>query len=104
MANKTEELVNEITNYLNTFNNRSGEFNKAMSTEHRTLQQSFTRLCLGWIEFVASDEYRTDPRNEDSKAVCMKMMNAFRREMADSGFTGETLDMMSKPSGYCGHI
>jgi hypothetical protein len=69
-----------------------------------TLQQSFTRLCLGWIEYVASNEYRTDARNEDSKAICMKMLHSFRREMAAEGYTQETLDLMSKPSGYCSHV
>ena len=100
----TKELVNEITDYLNSYSSKTKEFNSQMSVEHRTLQQSFTRLCLGWIEFVASDEYRTDPRNQDSKAVCMKLMQCFRREMASEGYTNETLDLMSKPSGCCAHI
>ena len=104
MSKRTEELVNDITDYLNSFSNKSAEFNMYMSVEHRTLQQSFTRLALGWIEYVASDAYKTDARNEDSKAVCMKLMQCFRREMALEGYTKETLDLMASPSGYCGHI
>jgi hypothetical protein len=104
MSKCAEEIVNDLTDYVNSFNNKSVEFNKYMAHQHRTLQQSFTRLALSWIEYVASDEYRTDARNEDSKAVCMKLMQCFRREMAAEGFTKETLDLMSMPSGYCPHI
>jgi hypothetical protein len=104
MSKSTKELVEEITDYVNTYSNKSEEFNKELGHQHRTLQQSFTRLCLGWIEYVASNEYRTDARNEDSKAICMKMLHSFRREMAAEGYTQETLDLMSKPSGYCSHV
>ena len=47
-----KELTSEITNYLNTYGDKSVEFNEAMSREHRTLQQNFTRLCLAWIEVL----------------------------------------------------
>ena len=101
MQNKTETIVNDLTDYLNSFSNKSPEFNLFMSSEHRTLQQSFTRLCLGWIEHVASDEYRTDGRNEGSKEICKKLLDLFKNEMKLEGFSGETLELMSKPSGYC---
>lgn len=45
-----------------------------MSTEHRTLQQSFTRLCIEWIKYVASDEYRFDGRNEENHKVCKEIV------------------------------
>ena len=41
-----KELANEITNYLNTYGDKSVEFNEAMSREHRTLQQNFTEIML----------------------------------------------------------
>lgn len=44
---KVETIVAEMTDYVNTFNlERNQEFCQKMSHEHRTLQQSFTRLCL----------------------------------------------------------
>lgn len=104
MKKNTKEIVSELTDYVNSFDNKSEEFNTEMSYEHRTLQQSFTRLCLGWIEFVASEEYRTDGRNESSKTVCDTMMNAFRKEVAAQGYTSNTLELMAKPSTYCAFI
>ena len=76
---KTKEVVNDITNYVNTFSRRD-DFNEIMSMEHRTLQQSFTRLCLRWIEHVSNSEYRTDGRNEQSKDICQKIVNDFREK------------------------
>jgi len=99
-----KEITKEITNYVNTFSNKSEEFNNAMSSEHRTLQQSFTRLVLGWIEHVASDEYRTDGRNDASHNTCKQLMEGFRAIQEKEGFTGETLNFMSKASGHLGHV
>lgn len=100
----TKELVQEITDYVNTFNNKSEEFCEAMSVEHRTLQQSFTRLCLKWLEHCASDEYRTDGRNEQSKKIAKELLDGFKEKQIKEGYTGETLKLMSKPSGYLSHI
>jgi len=99
-----KEIANEITNYVNTFSNKSEEFNNAMSCEHRTLQQSFTRLALAWIEHVSSEEYRHDGRNEASHNTCKQLMEGFRAIQEKEGFTGETLNFMSKASGHLGHV
>lgn len=100
MRKSTKELVQEITDYLNTFNSKEKEFCEAMSCEHRTLQQSFTKLCLQWIEHCASDEYRTDGRNEQSQKIARELLEGFKDKQIKEGFTGETLKLMSKPSGY----
>ena len=100
MRKSTKELVQEITDYLNTFNSEEKEFCEAMSCEHRTLQQSFTKLCLQWIEHCASDEYRTDGRNEQSQKIARELLEGFKDKQIKEGFTGETLKLMSKPSGY----
>lgn len=100
MSKKTKELVQDITDYLNTFNSKEKEFCEAMSCEHRTLQQNFTRLCLQWIEHCASDEYRTDARNERSKIISRELLEGFKDQQITTGFTGETLKLMSKPSGW----
>jgi hypothetical protein len=78
----TQVLVNEITNFVNTFSLKSDEFTAEMSREHRTLQQSFTRLCLAWIEHCASDDYRYDLRNEDSHTICKTLVESFRKAMS----------------------
>lgn len=100
MENHTEILVKQITNYVNSFSDKSQLFNQAMSNEHRTLQQSFTKLCLSWLEHVASPEYTFDCRNENSVAVAETLMTLFRERQEGLGFKGATLDMMAKPSRH----
>ena len=87
-----KELTNEITNHLNSYNDKSEKFNDAMSREHRTLQQNFTRLCLKWLEYVASEDYLTDGRNEQSKEVAQTLLNGFREVKLKEGYFGKTLD------------
>ena len=98
-----KNMVSEMTDYVNTFGDVHTEFVKSMEMEHRTLQQSFTRLCLKWIEHVASEEYRYDLRNEQSHQTCKLMMDLFR-DYQGLTFDGATLEMMSKPSGHLGTI
>lgn len=100
MSKQTKELVQDITDYLNTFNSKEKEFCEAMSCEHRTLQQSFTKLCLQWIEHCASVEYRTDGRNEQSQKIARELLEGFKQKQAKDGFTNETLKIMCKPSGH----
>lgn len=84
MNKNAQELVSAMTNYVNSFSlSRNDEFIERMSKEHRTLQQSFTRLCVKWLEHVASDEYKTDLRNMDSKMVARQMVEYF--EEANDG-------------------
>jgi len=47
------------------------------SVQHRTLQQSFTKLCIEWLEYCASPEYKFDQRNEASHEVAKQMIEGF---------------------------
>lgn len=98
-----KKVVSEMTDYVNTFGDVHTEFVKSMEMEHRTLQQSFTKLCLKWMEHVASSEYRFDDRNKQSHETCKLMMELFR-DYQGLTFDGATLEMMSKPSGHLGTI
>ena len=73
-----QKKAGTIANELNdiTFNNSA--FCKAMAREHKTLQQSFTRLCLSWLRHCASVDYAecTDERNVASHTVSKKTMQA----------------------------
>lgn len=81
MRKTGKEMAIEMTDFVNTFSNDSRkEFVQAMSSEHRTLQQSFTRLCLEWIEHCASQDYRTDGRNESSHITCKAMVEAYKEK------------------------
>lgn len=59
MAEMMADLVNA---YGST---KTNEFVHAMAGQHRTLQQSFTRLCVAWFEDLAKREHY-DARNEAS--------------------------------------
>lgn len=97
---ETKNIVSEITNYLNTYSNKWPEFCAAMSVEHKTLQQDFTRLCLKWLEHISSPDYKTDVRNEQSQNIARELLQAFKEKQEQAGFTGETLDLVALPSRH----
>ena len=83
VSEKAKELAGKVTDYVNSFDReKNKQFAKAMSREHRTLQQSTMRLMLETIEYMASDDYSTDPRNEQSKTVAQRLLIGFAKEVA----------------------
>jgi len=90
MATQTQQeakiLADQMTNFVNSFGNKNKEFIEAMCNEHRTLQQSFTRLCLQWIEHCATDEYRTDGRNEATHKVSKQLVERYQ-ELGEFDFS-----------------
>lgn len=80
---KNKENAQKVSEMLNCFSFDYEGFCKAMSNEHRTLQQSFTRLCVHWLCTCASDEYRYDGRNEASHEVAKALI-----ESQDADFIG----------------
>lgn len=75
--NKVAENVQYVSSMVNNMCFSEKEFCKLFSTEHRTLPQSFTRLCVEWLKTCASEEYQFDPRNEDSHIVAKQMIEAY---------------------------
>ena len=75
----TKKLVSDLTDFVNNYNCDMDAFISEMSTEHRTLQQSVTRHFLKWIEHCASENYRTDLRNEGTAQVCREMITSFAK-------------------------
>ena len=82
-AERTAEQVNKVSDMLNSFTFDYEGFCKQMCREHRTLQQSFTRLCIHWLCTCASDEYRFDGRNEASHVIAKALI-----ESQDADFIG----------------
>ena len=80
---KIKEQVNQVTDMLNSFSFDYEGFCKQMCKEHRTLQQSFTRLCIHWLSTCASDEYQYDGRNEASHEIAKALI-----ESQDADFIG----------------
>lgn len=72
-----EEAVQAMTEFVNNFGVDEKAFIDNMSYEHRTLQQSFTKLCLKWLEHAASDQYRFDGRNEATHKVAKQLLEAW---------------------------
>lgn len=64
-----DACVQAFTTMVNSMSLDPTPFIMSMNRQHRTLQQSFTRLCFAWIEHCASEEYRTDLRNEQTKKI-----------------------------------
>ena len=64
--NTTEELVDKITDWLNSYVSPCDTFVNYMARQHRTLQQRFTMLCVKWLQHCGSEEYLFDDRNEAS--------------------------------------
>lgn len=84
METKTEaqEVVEKISRYVNNYSMKPSEFIEAMNQEHRTLQQSFTRLMFHWLEHCADETYRHDLRNEASHKICKEMLESFQKVKA----------------------
>ena len=98
MKTKEEEIVDELTNGMNLMLFDEKEFVKAMSKEHRTLQQKFTRLALMWVEHLAElDPKFTDARNEASRKTSKHLIECFKACANE--------DMKNfKPSDFLPHI
>ena len=81
MTNKNaNEVALVMSDFVNNFGCDKDAFVSEMAKDHRTLQQSFTKLCLKWIEYVGSEDYRFDLRNQDSHETCKKMVQSFQKE------------------------
>lgn len=70
-----EEAVKVMSDFVNNMSLNEKEFAVLMSQEHRTLQQSFTNVCLAWMRELASkNEGQYDLRNEQSVKVAKEII------------------------------
>jgi hypothetical protein len=107
-----KELVDVIGNYVNYQKSTKG-FIEAFKREHRTLQQSAFRMMLALMEEMASENYHTDGRNEESKNVAKMLIDGFKemkkREFINQGETQEKAEQYAnayadKPSKFLPYI
>jgi hypothetical protein len=106
---KAKELAGQVTDYVNSYSNdRNKQFAVALCSEHRTLQQSALRMMLETIELMASDDYRTDGRNEGSKTTAKRLMKGFAKVIAEEQNLTEEEVLKNweiyKPSKWLGYI
>ena len=78
LKDRSEKIVEELAGLVNSMSFKPDYFIEKMSRDHRTLQQSFTKLCLQWLEYVGSVDYRYDGRNEASFNTANDIIVAFR--------------------------
>lgn len=120
LGTELAEKMSDLMNY--GMGDTGGEaFIKKMSTDHRTLQQNFTRLCLRWLEHMADPSTGVDPRNESSqkiarklevdeasKAILEKMMDDFATKVAAEQKVSKEVILQNwdvyKPSKWLSYI
>lgn len=68
-----EVLAEFSSQFVNSYNLNSKEFCETMGNQHRTLQQSFTRLCVEWFKYLSTTQ-SYDGRNEASVNLAKEIM------------------------------
>lgn len=79
-----QKVASQIADLLNNMSISTEEICKAMTYEHRTLQQTFTQLCINWIKTCASEDYRHDGRNEYSHFIAKEIKTAYDKNHTDT--------------------
>lgn len=92
---KNKEYADKLSDMVNSFSFSATDVAKAMTMEHKTLQQNFTRLCIEWLKVCASDDYRTDGRNEDSHNIAKEIVTAYNHNHTETSF--QTFDDIGLP-------
>lgn len=64
-----EHIMTEVNHFCNT--EKVAEY---MIREHRTLQQTFTKLCVDWLKTLAEVQYYDD-RNKASVEFAKSLMS-----------------------------
>jgi hypothetical protein len=72
----TEEVVQTLSDFVNSFNCEYEDFAKEVMGEHRTLQQNIMRLFIATIQEWAKQE-NFDLRNEDTVKLCKRIIKEF---------------------------
>lgn len=78
------ETAREIADMLNVMGFSTRKFSEAMGAQHRTLQQSFTRTCLSWLQYLSEQEH-FDLRNEASVKMAKQFMKLVRDGQINDG-------------------
>lgn len=105
---EARKLVDALGEYVN-YNKSRKAFVEAFKREHRTLQQSAFKMFLELMEEMATENYRTDGRNEQSKLMAQTLLKGFatvkKQEYIDEGTSEERATSYvsgdgAKPSRY----
>jgi hypothetical protein len=74
IPSETEQLAQDMSNFVNCIGNDVNDVVKILAQEHRTLQQGITRFCVAWLVECANkyDQKDFDLRNEASAQLGKK--------------------------------
>lgn len=97
-SNKGLELAQLLGDFVNTYSlrDKGKEFIDGFCRQHRTLQQSSFRLILELIEHMASDDYKTDGRNEESKKIAKQLLAGFKTQNSIAASYSDEFSLPSK--------
>lgn len=80
-----KKLAREMSDLMSSSSEAGAQgFIEEMNKDHRSLQQSFTKFCLQWIENVAERKgpQFIDARNKASQEVCETLMEGWKLHVA----------------------
>lgn len=77
-----KDMAEAMSAFVNSFSIDEKGFIKEMANKHRTLQQSFTRLCWEWLKTLSAmyEKGNYDLRNEASCKLANKIVKQFKEE------------------------
>jgi len=70
---KNQEVASALATAVNCFCN-TDKVAQYMTREHRTLQQTFTKVCVAWLKVLSTTEHY-DARNEASVQLAKSLMS-----------------------------
>ncbi len=75
------KAVNALSDYANNFGTSDKHFAVLLSQEHRTLQQSMTRMMIAWLYMLRDldDARLTDGRNQLAAKAARTMVEALEK-------------------------
>lgn len=71
---QAKNKADKLSDILNDFSFDEKAVCEALTREHRTLQQTFTRFCIEWLRTCADDNYQYDGRNISSHKVAKQLI------------------------------
>jgi hypothetical protein len=92
-SNSATELVQNLENFCKSWSHpeRADELILEFRKCHNTHQQSMMRVIYKLIEFLASDNFRADGRNEASKKAAQQMLAGFQQANGEGTLPSQSL-------------
>lgn len=94
MNSKDKKNADVVSDMLNNFSFSPKGFCEQMQLEHRTIQQSFTRLCIEWLQTCADANYRYDGRNEASHKIAVELALSYGTYHLNESFEDISIPMI----------